>query len=134
MSKLDGTHLALGVVAAVAAAGAVASRSRGSRALSSMTVDPNLREASQPWKAMVGAARGGESLEKWKSALRTYPLDIDLHVVGNRRDMEAWLRKVHRPAPGKLKIVVRRARSDPTRSWLVASRQTASRLRAMPLR
>ena len=115
MAKLYGTHLALGVVAAVAAAGAVASRSRGSRALSSMTVDPNLREASQPWKAMVGAARGGESLEKWKSALRTYPLDIDLHVVGNRRDMGAWLRKVHRSAPGKLKIVVeaRTFGSDP---------------------
>ena len=105
MAKLDGTHLALGVVAAVAAAGAVASRSRGSRALSSMTAVAGL-DPSQPWKAMVGAAKGGPSQEKWKAAFRNYPLDVDLHVVGNRRDEETWLRKVRRPAPGKLKIVV----------------------------
>jgi hypothetical protein len=102
----DGTKFALGAVGLLAAAGAVASRSRGSRALSSMTVDPRLREASQPWKAMVGAAKGGPSQQKWTQAFRNYPLDIDLHVVGNRRDMEAWLRKVHRPVAGKLKIVV----------------------------
>ena len=111
MAKLDGTHLALGVVAAVAAAGAVASRSRGSRALSSMTAVAGL-DPSQPWKAMVGAAKGGPSQEKWKAAFQNYPFDVDLHVIGgwaalnSLRDMTAWLRKVHRPAPGKLKIVV----------------------------
>lgn len=110
----DGTKFALGAVGLMAAAGALASRSRGSRALSSMTTVAGL-EPSQPWKAMVGAAKGGPSQEKWKAAFRNYPLDIDLHVVGNRRDMEAWLRKVHRPAPGKLKIVVeaRTFGSDP---------------------
>ena len=102
----DGTKFALGAVGLLAAAGAVASRSRGSRALSSMTVDPNLHDPSQPWKAMIGAAKGGPSQQKWKQAFRNYPLDIDLHVVGSRREEEAWLRKVHRPAPGKLKIVV----------------------------
>jgi hypothetical protein len=107
MEKLDGTHLALGVVAAVAAAGAVASRSRGSRALSSMTADASL-DPSLPWKAMVGAARGGPSLEKWKSSLRNYPFDIDLHVIdeNGRDDISLWLRKMHRPAPGTLKLVV----------------------------
>ena len=120
MAKLDGTHLALGVVAAVAAAGAVASRSRGSRALSSMTTVVGL-DPSQPWKAMVGAAKGGPSQEKWKAAFRNYPLDIELHVVGNRRDEETWLRKVRRPAPGKLKIVVeaRTFDSDPQMARLI---------------
>jgi hypothetical protein len=110
----DGTKFALGAVGLLAAAGAVASRSRGSRALSSMTAVAGL-DPSQPWKAMVGAAKGGPSQEKWKAAFRNYPLDVDLHVVGDLRDMTAWLRKVHRPAPGKLKIVVeaRTFRSDP---------------------
>jgi hypothetical protein len=105
MAKLDGTHLALGVVAAVAAAGAVASRSRGSRALSSMTAVAGL-DPSQPWKAMVGAAKGGPSQEKWKTAFRNYPLDIDLHVVEDKCEADAWLCRTPRPLPGKLNLLV----------------------------
>ena len=96
MAKLHGTHLALGVVAAVAAAGAVASRSRGSRALSSMTADASL-DPSLPWKAMVGAARGGESLGKWKSSFQNYPMDIDLHVMEDKCEADTWLCRTPRP-------------------------------------
>ena len=101
----NGLLLTLGAVGVVAAAGAVAQRRRGSPALSSLTAAPGL-SPSQPWKGIVGAAKGGPSMEAWKEAFARFPFDLSLEVVGSMKAQEAWLQKVPRPGPGKLRVCV----------------------------
>ena len=101
---MNGRDLTLGVVAGLAVAGALASKRTGSRALSSMTA-PSIQRPAQPWKGLVGAAKGGPSQEKWRTAYRNYPLEIDLQVV-DETDLESFCSTVRRPAPGRLKLIV----------------------------
>jgi len=101
---MNGRDLTLGVVGALAVAGALASRRTGSRALSSITAT-SVQRPSQPWKGIVGAAKGGPSQEKWRTAYRNYPLEIDLQVVDGN-DLESFCSTVRRPAPGSIKLIV----------------------------
>ena len=118
----NGLLLTLGAVGAVAVAGAVAQRRRGSPALSSLTAAPGL-SPSQPWKGIVGAAKGGPSMEAWKEAFARFPFDLSIEVVGSMKAQEAWLQKMPRPAPGKLRVCVW-ARDTET------ERSTAARIQA----
>ena len=68
---MNGRDLTLGIAAGLAVAGVVAKRRRGSPALTSLTAPQGLSPA-QPWKGVVGAARGGPALEGWKQALTTH--------------------------------------------------------------
>jgi hypothetical protein len=71
-----------------------------------MTLAPGIDAPALPWKAIVGAARGGESLGKWKSSFQNYPMDIDLHVMEDKCEADAWLCRTPRPLPGKLNLLV----------------------------
>ena len=109
---MNGRDLTLGTLAGLAVAGFVAQR-RGSRELTSLTAPQGLSPA-QPWKSVVGAAKGGSALEDWKRALHRLPFSLSIEVVGSAKASHAWLKKVKRPRPGKLKMCIyARDRLDP---------------------
>ena len=110
---MNGRDLTLGALASLAVAGLVAKRRRGSPALTSLTASQGLTPA-QPWKGIVGAAKGGPSLEGWRASLERFPFDLSIEVVGSAEASHAWLKKVKRPRPGKLKMCIyARDRLDP---------------------
>jgi len=102
---MNGRDLTLGIAAGLAVAGVVSQRRRGSRELTALTA-PQGFSPSQPWKGIVGAAKGGPSLEDWKASLARFPLSLSVEVVGSEKAAEAWLQKVQRPDPGKLRVCV----------------------------
>jgi len=102
---MNGRDLTLGIAAGLAVAGVVAQRRRGSRELTALTAPQGLSPA-QPWKGIVGAAKGGPALEGWKQALGRLPFDLSIQVVGSLQASEAWLEKVRRPGPGKVKMCI----------------------------
>lgn len=102
---MNGRILTLGALAGLAVAGVVAKRRRGSPALTSLTAPQGLSPA-QPWKGVVGAAKGGPALEGWKQALGRLPFDLSIQVVGSLKASEAWLASVRRPSPGKVKMCI----------------------------
>ena len=103
---MNGRTLTLGIAAGLAVAGMVAQRRRGSRTLTSLTAPQGLSPA-QPWKGLVGAAKGGPSLENWKESLARFPFDLSIEVVGSLKASEAWLAGVRRPGPGKVDVHLR---------------------------
>lgn len=102
---MNGRDLTLGALAGLAVAGMVAQRRRGSRELTALTAPQGLSPA-QPWKGLVGAAKGGPSLESWKESLARLPFSLSIEVVGTLKASEAWLAKVRRPGPGKVKMCI----------------------------
>ena len=102
---MNGRDLTLGALAGLAVAGMVAKRRRGSRELTSLTAPQGLSPA-QPWRGLVGAAKGGPALEGWKQALDRLPFDLSIEVVGTQKAEEAWLARVRRPGPGKVKMCI----------------------------
>ena len=102
---MNGRDLTLGIAAGLAVAGMVAKRRRGSRELTSLTAPQGLSPA-QPWRGLVGAAKGGPALEGWKQALGRLPFDLSIQVVGTRTASEAWLARVRRPGPGKVRMCI----------------------------
>jgi len=102
---MNGRDLTLGIAAGLAVAGVVAKRRRGSPALTSLTAPQGLSPA-QPWKGVVGAARGGPALEGWKQALGRLPFDLSIQVVGSLKASETWLASVRRPGPGKVRMCI----------------------------
>jgi len=102
---MNGRDLTLGALAGLAMAGMVAQRRRGSRELTALTAPQGLSPA-QPWKGLVGAAKGGPSLEGWKESLARLPFSLSIEVVGSLKASEAWLEKVRRPGPGKVKMCI----------------------------
>ena len=102
---MNGRDLTLGALAGLAVAGMVAQRRRGSRELTSLTAPQGLSPA-QPWKGLVGAAKGGPSLESWKESLARFPFDLSIEVVGSKEAEVKWLQQVQRPGPGKLRVCV----------------------------
>jgi len=102
---MNGRDLTLGALAGLAVAGMVAQRRRGSRELTALTAPQGLSPA-QPWKGLVGAAKGGPSLEGWKESLARLPFALSIEVVGSLKASEAWLAGVRRPGPGKVKMCI----------------------------
>ena len=102
---MNGRDLTLGIAAGLAVAGMVAKRRRGSRELTSLTAPQGLSPA-QPWRGLVGAAKGGPALEGWKQALGRLPFDLSIQVVGTRKTSEAWLARVRRPGPGTVRMCI----------------------------
>ncbi len=102
---MNGRDLTLGTLAGLAVAGLVVQRRRGSPALTSLTASQGLSPA-QPWKSVVGAAKGGSALEDWKRALHRLPFSLSIEVVGSAKASQAWLAKVQRPGPGKVKMCI----------------------------
>ena len=102
---MNGRDLTLGLAAGLAVAGVVAKRRRGSPALTSLTAPQGLSPA-QPWRGLVGAAKGGPALEGWKQALGRLPFDLSIQVVGSLKASEAWLARVRRPGPGKVRMCI----------------------------
>jgi hypothetical protein len=99
---MNGRDLTLGIAAGLAVAGVVAKRRRGSRELTSLTAPQGLSPA-QPWKGLVGAAKGGPARQAYTEAFARFPLDLSIEIVGSQEQAEAWLQKVQRPGPGKLR-------------------------------
>lgn len=80
---------------------------RGSRALTALDLYKGQELApAQPWKRLVGAARGGPALQAYQRGLARLPLDVTIDVVRSVRAQDAWLQEVRRPAPGKLRISI----------------------------
>ena len=102
---MNGRDLTLGALAGLAVAGLVAQRRRGSRELTALTAPQGLSPA-QPWKGLVGAAKGGPALEGWKESLARLPFSLSIEVVGTLKASEAWLAGVRRPGPGKVKMCI----------------------------
>lgn len=98
----SGLPWALGAVAGLAVAGAVTKR-RGSPALTSLTAPQGLSPAS-PWRGIVGAAKGGPARQAYTKAFARFPFDLSIEVVGSQKAQDAWLKKVARPGPGKLRV------------------------------
>lgn len=102
---MNGRDLTLGTLAGLVIAGVVAKRRRGSRELTSLTAPQGLSPA-QPWRGLVGAAKGGPALEGWREALGRLPFDLSIEVVGTLKASEAWLAGVRRPGPGRVKMCI----------------------------
>jgi hypothetical protein len=99
---MNGRDLTLGIAAGLAVAGVVAKKRRGSPALTSLTAPQGLSPAS-PWRGIVGAAKGGPARQAYTEAFARFPLDLSIEIVGSQKQAEAWLQKVQRPGPGKLR-------------------------------
>lgn len=99
---MNGRTLTLGIAAGLAVAGVVAKKRRGSPALTSLTAPQGLSPAS-PWRGIVGAAKGGPARQAYTEAFARFPLDLSIEIVGSMKASEAWLQKVQRPGPGKLR-------------------------------
>ena len=102
---MNGRDLTLGALAGLVVAGVVAKRRRGSRELTSLSAPQGLSPA-QPWKGLVGAAKGGPTMEGWKASLARLPFDLSIEVVGTLKASEVWLAGVRRPGPGKVKMCI----------------------------
>ena len=121
---MNGRDLTLGALAGLAVAGMVAQRRRGSRELTALTAPQGLSPA-QPWKGLVGAAKGGPALENWKESLARLPFSLSIEVVGTLKASEAWLAGVRRPGPGKVKMCIyARDRMDPREHSAAAAIQS----------
>jgi len=120
---MNGRDLTLGTLAGLAMAGMVAQRRRGSRELTALTAPQGLSPA-QPWKGLVGAAKGGPSRESWKQAMDRLPFDLSIEVVG-QDDADAWLAAVKRPRPGMVKVCVQSVDIETYNSRIVFSSRTA---------
>ena len=103
---MNGRDLTLGALAGLAVAGLVAQRRRGSRELTALTAPQGLSPA-QPWKGLVGAAKGGPARESWKQAMDRLPFDLSIEVVGTYSAFDEWIAAVKRPKPGMVKVCVR---------------------------
>ena len=103
---MNGRALTLGFAAGLAAASTLV-HARGSRALAGLDLYKGQEmEPAQPWKRLVGAARGGPALQAYQRGLARLPLDVSIDVVRSVRAQDAWLQDVRRPAPGKLRISI----------------------------
>lgn len=108
-AEMNGRTLTLGFAAGLAAASTLAASrdARGSRALTALDLYKGQELApAQPWKRLVGAARGGPALQAYQRGLARLPLDVRIDVVRSVRAQDAWLQEVRRPAPGKLRISI----------------------------
>jgi len=99
---MNGHTLTFTSLAGLAVAGLVAQR-RGSRELTALTAVPGLSPA-RSWKGIVGAAKGGPSLEAWKASLARFPFDLSIEVVGSLKAQDAWMREVQRPESGTFRM------------------------------
>ncbi len=79
---------------------------RGSKALSSLSASSSIEEVAQPWKRLVGAARGGPAMQAYAHGFRNFPLDLKIEVVGSLNEAEAWLKKTRRGPSGTLRLCV----------------------------
>ena len=121
---MNGRDLTLGIAAGLAVAGMVAQRRRGSRELTALTAPQGLSPA-QPWKGLVGAAKGGPARQAYTEAFARFPFDLSIEVVGTQRAEEAWLARVRRPGPGKVKMCIwARDRMDPREHRTAAAIQS----------